>query len=312
MLAQMAPQARETDASRSAHIRAFMAACSFEATRPDAKDAAALKQFLNPGEQIYISAVPHRPIAESVESSSARAIRLAGLEPVPHIAARHFASLGDCAIVLERLSGEAGVNKIMLIGGDADRPAGDVTCAQDIIDSGLLMKYGIGAIGLAGYPEVHPRIGGDELEAALVTKLASAQSQELAVHIVTQFSFDAKPIIAWIDWLRARGIYLPVKVGLAGPASISTWLSYARRCGVKASASALASRTGLINHLFKAISPAPIISQLAEMAAQRKIVDVSAHIFSFGGIAASARWLNGVQAGHFALERDGGFHVNVS
>jgi methylenetetrahydrofolate reductase (NADPH) len=308
MLAQIALQARETDASTSAHIRAFMAACSFEATRPDAKDAAALKQFLNPGVQIYISAVPHRPFAESV--ASARAIRLAGLDPVPHIAARHFASLGDCAIALERLSGEAGVNTIMLIGGDADRPAGDVTCAQDIIDSGLLIKYGIGAIGLAGYPEVHPRIGGDELEAALVTKLASAQSQGLAIHIVTQFSFDAKPIIRWIDWLRARGIYLPVKVGLAGPTSMSTWLSYARRCGVKASASALASRTGLINHLFKAISPDPIISQLAELAAQRKIADVSAHMFSFGGIAASARWLHGVQAGRFALERDGGFHVN--
>jgi methylenetetrahydrofolate reductase (NADPH) len=310
MLAQAAPQTRETDASTSVHIRAFMAACSFEATRPDARDAAALKQFLNPGDQVYISAVPGRPVAESIES--ARAIRLAGLEPIPHIAARHFASLGDCASALERLSGEAGVNTIMLIGGDADRPAGDVTCAQDIIDSELLTKYGIGAIGLAGYPEVHPRIDGDELEAALVTKLASAQSQGLAVHIVTQFSFDAKPILRWIDWLRARGVSVPVKVGLAGPTSMSTWLSYARRCGVKASASALASRTGLVNHLFKAISPDPVISQLAELAAQGKIADVSAHMFSFGGIAASARWLHGVQTGRFALERDGGFHVNVS
>ncbi len=310
MLAQTALQTRETDASTSAHIVAFMAGCSFEATRPAAGDAAALKQFLNPGDQIYISAAPRRPVAESIES--ARAIRLAGLEPVPHIAARHFASLGDCARVLERLSGEAGVNTIMLIGGDADRPAGDVTCAQDIIDSGLLMKYGIGAIGLAGYPETHPRIGGDELEAALVTKLASAQSQGLAVHIVTQFSFDAKPIIQWIDWLRARGIHLPVKVGLAGPTSLSTWLSYARRCGVRASASALASRMGLVNHLFKTISPDPIISRLAELAAQGKIAGVSAHMFSFGGIAATARWLHGVQAGRFALERDGGFHVKVS
>ena len=310
MPAQTALQICETDASTSAHIRTFMAACSFEATRPDARDVVALKQYLNPGDQIYISATPHRSVAESVEY--ARAIRAAGLEPVPHIAARRFASLADCAIVLERLSSEAGVSTIMLIGGDADRPAGDVTCAQDIIDSGLLTKYGIGAIGLAGYPEGHPRIGGDELEGALVTKLASAQSQGLAVHIVTQFSFDAKPIILWIDWLRARGISLPVKVGLAGPTSMSTWLSYARRCGVKASASALATRTGLVNHLFKAMSPDPIISQLAELAAQRKIADVSAHMFSFGGIAASARWLHGAQTGRFAVERDGGFHVNVS
>src|ERR1700677_3489813 len=112
MLAQIAPRAGETDASTSGHIRAFMAACSFEATRPDAEDAATLTQFLNPGAQIYISAVPHQPVAESV--ASARALRLVGLEPVPHIAARHFASLGDCAVVLERLSGEAADNPIML------------------------------------------------------------------------------------------------------------------------------------------------------------------------------------------------------
>lgn len=310
MLAETELQSRKTEALASANIRAFMAGCSFEATRPDAKDVTALKQLLNAGDQIYISAVPNRPVAESV--ASARAIRLAGLEPVPHLAARHFASLGDCAIALERLSGEAGVNTIMLIGGDADRPAGDVTCAQDVINSGMLTKYGIDAIGLAGYPEVHPRIGADELEAALVTKLASAQSQGLDVHIVTQFCFDAKPIIRWIDWLRARGIYLPVKVGLAGPTPISTWLNYARRCGVRASASALASRTGLVNHLFKAISPDPIISQLAELAAERKYVDVSAHMFSFGGINATARWLHGIQAGRVALESDGGFHVAVS
>ena len=310
MLAETELQSRKTEASASANIRAFMARCSFEATRPDAKDVTALKELLNAGDQIYISAVPNRPVAESV--ASARAIRLAGLEPVPHLAARHFASLGDCAIALERLSGEAGVNTIMLIGGDANRPAGDVTCAQDVINSGMLTKYGIDTIGLAGYPEVHPRIGADELEAALVTKLASAQSQGLDVHIVTQFCFDAKPIIRWIDWLRARGIYLPVKVGLAGPTPISTWLNYARRCGVRASASALASRTGLVNHLFKAISPDPIISQLAELAAERKYVDVSAHMFSFGGIDATARWLHGIQAGRVALESDGGFHVAVS
>ena len=45
---------------------------------------------------------------------------------------------------------------------------------------------------------------------------------------------------------------------------------------------------------------------------QGKIADVSAHMYSFGGIATSARWLHGVRAGRFALERDGGFRVNVS
>ena len=168
------------------------------------------------------------------------------------------------------------------------------------------------AVGLAGYPEAHPRIGADELEASLVTKLASAQTQGLAVHIVTQFCFDARPIVRWIAWLRGRGIHVPVRVGLAGPTSMSTWMGYARRCGVKASASALANRTGLMSHLFKAISPDAIILELSERAAQGDLTDASAHMYSFGGIDATARWLHRVQAGRFALESEGGFHVNVS
>jgi methylenetetrahydrofolate reductase (NADPH) len=292
-----------------AHIRSFLVGCSLEATRPNTKDAAILKQFVRPGNQIYISAVPNRPISESIDAACV--IRMAGLEPVPHVAARSFASLHECEIAIKRLTDEAGVRTIMLIGGDVDRPVGALTSAHSIIESGLLRKYKISGVGLAGYPERHPRIGDDELEAALVTKSALAQAQGLDVHIVTQFGFDSKPILKWIAWLRARGIHLPVKVGLAGPTSISTWLSYARRCGVRASASALASRTGLVSHLFKVVSPDPIIRELSTLSATGRLVDVSAHMYSFGGIAATAQWVHGAQTGQLSLEGDGGFKVRM-
>ena len=299
----------QSEYAEVANIRAFLQNCSFEATRPDVKDAALLVRSLGPRAQIYLSAVPHRPVSETIDAACL--VRGAGLEPVPHMAARNFASLRAFELALERLTGEADVKTVLLIGGDLDRPAGTLASAQQVIDSGVLRKYGLTGIGVAGYPEPHPRIHADEIEAALLTKSAAAQAQGLDVHIVTQFCFDSRPILRWIAWLRQRGIHLPVKVGLAGPTSVSSWLSYARRCGVKASASALASRSGLVKHLFSAVAPDPVIRELAGLAAAGRLADVSAHMFSFGGIAASARWLHGAQAGEFSLEADGGFHVNM-
>jgi methylenetetrahydrofolate reductase (NADPH) len=56
-------------------------------------------------------------------------------------------------------------------------------------------------------------------------------------------------ILAWIARLRDQGIDLPVRVGLAGPATLTGLLRYARICGVAASAQGLARHTGLARHL---------------------------------------------------------------
>ena len=295
------------DAAEIAAIRSFMRGCSLEATRPDARDAGVLRSFLAPVSEIYLSAVPHRPVSETLDAACA--IRAAGLEPVPHLAARLHPSLRAFERALERLTGEADVTRVLLVGGDLDPPAGSIASSLQIVESGLLAKYGIKSVGLAGYPEPHPRIGADELEAALLTKSAGLQAQGIDAHLVTQFGFDARPILRWLAWLRGRGLHLPVKVGLAGPTSVASWLGYARRCGVRASASALASRSGLAKHLFSTVAPDPVIRELAGLAAAGQLPDVSAHMFSFGGIAATARWLQGVQAGEVVLEADGGFLV---
>src|SRR5271156_104198 len=122
MLASVPPLPQSEDAATIAHIRAFMSGCSFEATRPSAADAGVLSQLMTPGDQVYISAVRGRSISESIDA--AKVIRAVGLEPVPHVAARSFASARDCETAIERFTGEADVRAVMLIGGDIDRPAG--------------------------------------------------------------------------------------------------------------------------------------------------------------------------------------------
>ena len=282
-------------------IAGFMQNFSVEATRPSDADIAALT-VLPRGTRVYISAVPHRPAEESV--TAAIRLRAAGLEPVPHVAVRNFGSadaLDDC---LTRLNGEAEVRRVLVIAGDrADH--GPFRCAADAIDSGLFRRRGIRALGIAGYPEGHPKIGNDALFKALAEKITAAEATGLAVEIVTQFCFDARAILDYVARLRAFGFEQPLRVGLVGPTSLSALLRYAARCGVRASAQALAHRSGMLRQMFALTVPDDLIRAMAEAAPAR----VSVHFFSFGGLPATARWAQAVADGRIALDGTGGFTV---
>jgi methylenetetrahydrofolate reductase (NADPH) len=289
-----------------ARIASFMADFSVEATRPSDADMVALS-VLPRGTQIYVSAVPGRPADESV--SAALRLRATGFEPVPHVAVRNFASAAALDDFLARLTGEADVRRVLVIAGDRAE-CGPFKRAHDAIDSGVFRRRGIRFIGVAGYPDGHPKIGPDALQRALAEKIAAAEATGLAVEIVTQFCFDARTMLDYVARLRAFGFEQPVRIGLAGPTSLSSLLRYASRCGVRASAQALAQRAGLVRQLFALTVPDDLIRALAEAApVQKSAHHVSAHFFSFGGLGATARWARAVADGRIMLEGDGGFGV---
>jgi methylenetetrahydrofolate reductase (NADH) len=288
-------------------VAVFANGWSLEATRPSDIDIAALRTILLPRAPVYLSAVPTRDPNEQV----AAAIRLhaAGFAPVPHVAVRSFATTAALDELLARVAGEAGVRRILIIGGDHDSPAGAFRSALEAIDSGLLQRHGIVEIGIAGYPDGHARIPQAELDRALIEKIEIATQIGLGVHVVTQFCFDAKPIIAWIARLRDFGVEQEVKIGLAGPTSAATLLRYAQRCGVRASAQGLARQAGLAKHLFGMSTPDALVRALGEAHAAGQLGAVVPHFFSFGGIAATARWASAVAAGRLTLDGTGGFQV---
>jgi len=284
-----------------ARIAAFMAGFSIEATRPSAADIAALA-VLEPGTRVYLSAVPSRPADESV--AAAIAVRAAGLEPVPHVAVRNFASELALDDFLARLNGEAGVDCVLVIAGDRGE-CGPFRRALDAIDSGVLRRRGIRTVGIAGYPEGHPRIGDEELNRALTEKIAAAEAVGLAAEIVTQFCFDAGAILGFIARVRAFGFDHRLRIGLVGPTSLTALMRYASRCGVRASAQGLARRSGLMRQMFAMATPDDLVRALADAAP----AGVVPHFFSFGGIPATGRWARAVADGHVTLDAGGGFRV---
>jgi methylenetetrahydrofolate reductase (NADPH) len=300
-MAADAPLPAATLPAAVSRIAAFMAGFSLEATRPSDADIAALA-VLKRGTRVYLSAVPNRPAEESL--AAAIRVRTAGFEPVPHVAVRNFASLAALDDFFARLNGEAAVDSVLVIAGDRAE-YGPFRRALDAIDSGLLQRRGMRTIGIAGYPEGHPRIGSEELHTALAEKIAAAEATGLAVEIVTQFCFDASAIHDFIGRLRAFGFEHRVRIGLAGPTNLTSLMRYASRCGVRASTQALARRSGLMRQMFAMSTPDDLVRALAEAAP----AGVVPHFFSFGGIPATSRWAGAVADGRITLEAGGGFRV---
>jgi methylenetetrahydrofolate reductase (NADH) len=287
-------------------IADFLRGASFETARLAAADLAALKD-LGGDASVYISAIPGRPAEEQI--AVATALPAHGVEPIPHIAVREFASAQDLAARLASLVEQASVRRVLIIAGDRAEPAGPFHAAIELIESGLLQDCGIQDIGIAGYPDGHPRIAPLDLDRALAAKIEAAGQTGLRVHVVTQFAFAAEPILGWLARLRDLGIDHPVRIGFAGPATLTGLLRFARICGVKTSAQALARNAGLAKNMFARTTPDRLVRPIAEACANGQFGEVTPHLYSFGGLAATIRWAAAVAAGRIELDHAGGFSV---
>lgn len=262
---------------------------TIEATLPKPAEVESLVGKVAPGTEIFLSTLPHVSLDQQIET--AKIVRAQGFEPVLHLAARYFATRTELVGYLSRANRECQADRVLAIGGDLDRPRGEFSSAARLISSGLLEDYGIRRIGLAAYPDGHPKISDEVLPAALDEKLGLAAARGLEVQVVTQFGFDADPILAWFAAFRQSWPETEVKIGLAGPTGLNAILRYAMRCGVKAPARGLAHKLSLAKRLAGTYSPDEIIAKLDEAGVTASsLPHVSAHLFSFGGLARTAEW----------------------
>lgn len=295
--------------NRRQRIIEFMRGASLEVSARDPFAGAALADLVAAGTTVFINIAagdtPHAIVA------AASRLRRAGFRPVPHVAARPLASFTGLHDFLSRLAGEAGVDTALVIAGDLDRPAGPFANSFEILSTGLFERHGIRRVGLAGYPEGHPRIGARALADALRLKLGLARQAGLEAFIVTQFGFAAPAMLAFIAACRADGIAAPVHVGLAGPASIATLAKFAVRCGIGNSLRQLTSGHASVARLLTETGPEAVIHRLAGEDADRAIAGL--HFFTFGGVRRTASWLSAAAAGAVELaEGDTGFRVPIA
>jgi methylenetetrahydrofolate reductase (NADPH) len=248
----------ETDSSGPG-IAELLRGYSVEVNPSQFKAVETAPDRLESGTEVFLPWIPGADPMDTV--APAARLRRAGLIPVPHIGARHIESAAQLEQFAARLASE-GIDRVLIIGGDRAKPAGPYDSSLQVLQAEGFQKSGFVRIAVAGFPEGNPNIPEIALEEALIEKTRFAQSCGLQLSIVTQFCFEAAPIVAWLRHIRARGILVPVRIGLAGPAGLLTLARYAVRCGIGNSLHVLTQNPAFARLLVEK-GPEPIIRGIA-------------------------------------------------
>jgi methylenetetrahydrofolate reductase (NADPH) len=281
-------------AATSTSVASMLSGFSVEVNPNDPRVVDAALARLDPGTEVFLTWIPGANPTGLIEPAAK--LRRAGLVPVPHIGARHIESTDQLQELGARLAGEAGVDRALIIGGDRATPAGPYDSSLAVMQAGIFQKLGIFRMAVAGFPEGNPNISEDALETALNAKLNFARSAGLELSLVTQFCFEPGPIVEWLRRIRAAGIGVPIRVGLAGPAGIVTLARYAVRCGIGNSFRVLAEKPYFAKLLVEK-GPEPIIRGVASTAGGTNGTALpfgiaGLHFFTFGGFNKTVDWIN--------------------
>ena len=268
---------------------------SLEMTAKEIEGLREAAPLIRPGTQIAVTFLPGEEIAQRVEA--AVLVRELGFEPIVHLSARRLTSEAELDQYLADITTRAGVKRVFIIAGDPPEPEGPYSDSLQIIETGLLEKHGIEIVGVGGHPEGHPNNTPAELWDWMERKIAAVRAHGMTPLVVTQFAFDDEAIIAWLAEMRQRGIDVPVRLGVPGPAGIKRLLGFAKRCGVGASASVMKKYGISLTNLIGSAGPDKLVESLRAGLDERH-GRVRLHFYPFGALTASAEWINAYHAKH--------------
>ena len=287
---------------RSAVVE-FARRASMEISTHDERLLGELVQRLPTGMRVYVAHPPKASLEDVVRV--ALHAQAAGFTASPHLVARRLPSERALRDALARLR-EHGIEQVLLVAGDLDRPLGPFSSTLEVLASGALQEVGLKRVGFAGHPEGHPAVDHAQLISALRAKQQFAERSGIAVHIVTQFGFNPEGVCAWERMLMQEKISLPVHVGIAGPTSLTKLLKFAVRCGVGTSVNSLRRSPAAVAGLagFAIGCEQMLLGLLKGRAAYPGSRLIQPHVYALGGALASAEWLNRMMTGAFELTPD--------
>lgn len=274
-------------------LQGILAGHSIEVMPRTAAKVEDFRGLLRPGTRVYIAHLEGTPIDDMV----ATAKRLAddGFPVMPHFPARIIENRAMLEDWIRRYRDAAGVDQALVLAGGVSQPVGDFHSSMQLLETGLFDKYGFKHLHVAGHPEGNRDIDTDggtaEVDAALRWKQDFSARTDAKMAIVTQFAFEAAPVIAWAERLRAAGITLPIHVGIAGSAKLQTLIKYAVACGVGPSLRVLQRRALDVTKLMLPYEPTEVLADLAAYQAENPDGPIAqVHFFPLGGIKTCATW----------------------
>ncbi|MFC3574318.1 methylenetetrahydrofolate reductase [Streptomyces yaanensis] len=262
---------------------------SLEMTGKDVAKLEDARATIPPGTRINVTFLGNEDLR--MRREAARAVKRLGFVPVPHISARRLTSQAELGEFLAALREDGTADNVFVVGGDPARPQGPYDDSLAVIRSGLLQKYDVRSVGVSGYPEGHPAIAEQVLWSVIEDKAAVLRAQDLPGSVITQFGFDVDPVLGWVEAVRNRGIRLPIRIGVPGPAGVRRLMSYAARFGVGTSAG-IAKKYGFsLTNLMGTAGPDRFIRALAHHYDARRHGELKLHFYTFGGLGATSEWI---------------------
>jgi len=288
-----------------AHELARLAAnASIEINVADEKYLDESRCYLTPGTRIYVSHLPRQKWEATVRTCEA--VRRAGFNPVPHVPIRLLESQAAFAELLAALRGASAATEILLISGDYAQPSGPYHAVSEALSIGLVERYGFRDVSIAGHPEGHPRVALECIREAERRKIHVAAEHGLKIRFITQFLFEMRPYVQWVNDHRETAPAARYVCGLAGPAKIATLMRYALRCGVGPSIRAIGSHPSALKNILGDHRPDGLLRRLAEEHATGACGVDGVHLFCFGGFLRTAQWLSGISTHNVTLNEDAG------
>lgn len=280
---------RTTPAPNKAAALEMIRDYSLEMTGKDVPGLLEAAHAIPAGTKINVTFLGNEDLDMRVAAS--KAVREAGFVPVPHISARRIQSERQLEEFLARLQEVGATESVFAVGGDPAEPMGPYPDSLSVIRTGILQKYGVTQVSIAGYPEGHPDIPNDVLWRHLEDKSAALKDQGLDAVILTQFGFDTDPVVDWIQGVRERGIRSQIRIGTPGPAGIKRLLGFARRFGIGANAMIVKKYGFSLTNLMGTAGPDTFVTDLSALLAEDPAAgSVKLHFYTFGGLLATAEW----------------------
>ena len=285
----------------------FARAASTEISTMDEAIIGDLVGVLPKGTTIYVAHTPKASLDDVVRVATK--VQQLGFRASPHFVARRLESEQALRTALGQVAA-AGVEQVLLVAGDPPQPPA-YKSTLEVIATGAIEQAGIKYASVAGHPEGHKFASDQELIDALKYKQAWGERTGVKVGIATQFSFDADINCKWAKSLEQQGITLPISIGVAGPTPITKLVKYAVACGVGASLNKVMGNLGMMANLARmAVGADQMMTAMIRGCDQYGVTRiVRPHIFAFGGVVSTAKWLRQVQDGQFEIGENDKFDM---
>lgn len=207
-----------------------------------------------------------------------------GYPTVPHLAARMVSGRAELAEIAERLRGK-GITSVFVPGGDAEA-VGDYPDALALLEDLRDLGSPFAHVGITGYPESHPTIHDD------LTVQSMWDKRRYATHIVSNLTFDPAVVRDWVRRLRARGVAMPLLLGIPGPVERAKLLGMATRIGVGESTKFLAKNKGLFARLAApgGFTGETFLERCAPALGEDGALVEGLHVFTFNQIGETEAW----------------------